>query len=274
PRLGVQQFVKALCDRHDVRYLRYLRDQFDLAFDVYLAMRRELDLRLKIVLNRSTPNWRVKNSCPACRYKLDGEQELEIPGFFAVDGNSNKSTLAKVDGSRRAKYPLGTFARVMDAGLAPLTGAADIGCALQGTLARSSLGERARASGLRICMNAFHGYGHNRLCQVAQHPLYLKGFGLNDLETIKARSKAIATAVRNYNEAAQELRPPAPTVDFTKLMEWTELQEFDLLRLARRGDVRERAWSQPVNREAATKHYKILRAREELVRCKIEIRRL
>lgn len=32
-------------------------------------------------------------------------------------------------------------------------------------------------------MNTFHGYGHNRLCQVKEHGLYKKGFGIEDLET-------------------------------------------------------------------------------------------
>lgn len=75
-------------------------------------------------------------------------------------------------------------------------------------------------------------------------------------KNLKSRSKTIGTAVKAYNQAAQALHPPAPPVDFAKLMEWTELQEIDLLRLSRRGDVRELAWAKPVNREAAVKYYK------------------
>ena len=29
---------------------------------------------------------------------------------------------------------------------------------------------------------AFHGYAHNRLCQLHHHPLYVSGFGIEDLE--------------------------------------------------------------------------------------------
>lgn len=84
-------------------YHRYLRDQFALAFDVFLAIRREVDAGLKTLLKRADPDWRVKNACPACRYKvclflhcrrcclpgaqLQDEPELVIPGLFAVDGN-------------------------------------------------------------------------------------------------------------------------------------------------------------------------------------------
>ncbi|EJD47348.1 hypothetical protein AURDEDRAFT_62365, partial [Auricularia subglabra TFB-10046 SS5] len=404
-----------------------------------------------------------------------------------------------------AKYPIAVLARVLDAGLAPVHAAADIGCALEGTVGRSSIGDRAKGMGLKICMNAFHCYGHNRLCQLKRHPLYLLGFGLEDLETcervfsasnhiaglirqashftysqfidmffsawdeekyaelsrfiynnvvqaqriiaentpmlaafkastgftdadieswraeelahleslktepprdvlcidyglmllseaaskarmslqsdgfvvfeaedltgrsygevmkrnthrrathdtlqaananvaaletalgigshrwtpntpeykatllkmarrdymravdrlellmlqrmaelkkthtlgykmrehvgknIKSRSKAIATAIKKYNVAALALTPPAPTVDFSQLLEWTELQEFDLLRFSRDGDVRDRAWAQRANRDAAIKHYKLQRAREELARCQVEMRRL
>ncbi|KZV79460.1 hypothetical protein EXIGLDRAFT_735062, partial [Exidia glandulosa HHB12029] len=93
-------------------------------------------------------------------------------------------------------------------------------------------------------------------------------------KNIKARSKAIGTAVKNYNDAALALEPPAPPVDFAKLMDWTELQEFDLLRVSRRGDVRDREWAQPTNRAIAVKHYKVKRAYEEQQRCLVEIRRL
>ncbi|EGO04369.1 hypothetical protein SERLA73DRAFT_44780 [Serpula lacrymans var. lacrymans S7.3] len=31
--------------------------------------------------------------------------------------------------------------------------------------------------------NAFHGYAHNWRCQLLNHPFYLTGFGLEDMET-------------------------------------------------------------------------------------------
>lgn len=93
-------------------------------------------------------------------------------------------------------------------------------------------------------------------------------------KNIKARSKAIGTAVKNYNQAARSVTPPAPTVDFATLIEWTELQEFDLLRIARRGDIRDCDWTKPIHRAIATKHYKVLRAHEELLRCQVKARRL
>lgn len=411
-----------------------------------------------------------------------------------------------------AKYPLGIIARMLSVGLRGTRCAYDIGCAFQGTLDRSCLGAQARAAAITCGLNSFHGYGHNRLCQLGHHPLYQAGFGLEDLETcerffswinavggvvrhashyhwlqaldlgiqqwdddkyhelgkflynnvrqalrikqeyepilrefklrtgysvadieswngqelaylqslqaepeevgikmdyvailgdlaeaeaalaakqsdyqhglrapsaqeiaakrlspaavkklykarvdahhkymkileavvalesvleidtrwtisspeyqaglvqmaerdwqqaldrlellmvqrmfelakshvfgtgyklreaigkgLKSRSQAIRTAVARYNALALALDPPAATVNFATLMEWTELQEFDLLRRSRTGDVREKVWAQPANRLIASKHYKMLRAEEELVRCRVESRRL
>ena len=53
----------------------------------------------------------------------------------------------------------------------------DVGCAFQSTLDRSSLGDRARTSQLRLMVGAFHGHAHNRSCQLQWHPTYIKGTG-------------------------------------------------------------------------------------------------
>ncbi|KZV83900.1 hypothetical protein EXIGLDRAFT_625051, partial [Exidia glandulosa HHB12029] len=83
-----------------------------------------------------------------------------------------------------AKYPLAVIARMLRAGIRCRRCAYDIGCAFQGTLDRSELlGERAREACIDSGVNAFHGYGHNRMCQLKGHPLYEEGFGLEDLET-------------------------------------------------------------------------------------------
>ncbi|KAG2120252.1 hypothetical protein DEU56DRAFT_747007 [Suillus clintonianus] len=59
----------------------------------------------------------------------------------------------------------------------------DIGCTSRKTVASSSIGAKAQELNLVIAVNAFHGYAHNRRCQLAHHPLYLEGFGIEDLET-------------------------------------------------------------------------------------------
>lgn len=88
PRLGVQPFVRALCDKYMVRvrslstalvtyhyqcqYRPFLRDQFASAFDAYLAVLREVQRRVDCALGRDAPNWRALNSCAPCNYKVCG----------------------------------------------------------------------------------------------------------------------------------------------------------------------------------------------------------
>ncbi|KZV92759.1 hypothetical protein EXIGLDRAFT_597691, partial [Exidia glandulosa HHB12029] len=71
-----------------------------------------------------------------------------------------------------------------------------------------------------------------RMFELAKTHAFGTGYKLRQAigKGLKSRSQAIRTAVARYNALAQELKPPAPTVDFATLMEWTELQEFELLR--------------------------------------------
>ncbi|KAG6369425.1 hypothetical protein JVT61DRAFT_14862 [Boletus reticuloceps] len=78
----------------------------------------------------------------------------------------------------------------------------DIGCASRITVAKSALGGRAKEAGLRVVVNAFHGFAHNRLCQLENHPLYLPGFGNEDLETcerIFSSSNSTAPLIRHHH---------------------------------------------------------------------------
>ncbi|KAJ6501407.1 hypothetical protein DFH09DRAFT_1335950 [Mycena vulgaris] len=91
PRLGIQAFVRALCDIHGVAPCQWLGAQFSVAFDVYLAIRAVVDQRVQVVLGRDTPHWRLKNACPCCLYKVEGEPDLKIPLMATFDGNNSLS---------------------------------------------------------------------------------------------------------------------------------------------------------------------------------------
>ena len=72
----------------------------------------------------------------------------------------------------------------------------DIGCSLSATLAASSIAQKAKATNIKLVVNAFHGHAHNRMCQLRYHPLYLPGTGLEDFETCeRVFSSSNATAV-------------------------------------------------------------------------------
>jgi hypothetical protein len=66
--------------------------------------------------------------------------------------------------------------------------------------ASNLLGRKAEQQRLQIVVNAFHGWAHNRLCQLKYHPLYRKGLGLEDLETLErifSSSNTIARTIRH-----------------------------------------------------------------------------
>lgn len=100
---------------------------------------------------------------------------------------------------RRARYPLATIAKALDVlGERSLCGY-DVGCSLDGTVRRSSLGERFAKLKCRLCVNAFHGYSHEYSCQVRHHPNGIEGMGLEDLETMErifSASNALAVIIR------------------------------------------------------------------------------
>ncbi|THU78145.1 hypothetical protein K435DRAFT_700709, partial [Dendrothele bispora CBS 962.96] len=89
PRLSVQPFVKALCDIHGVPFKPYLREQFSICFDVYLSILAATKTRVNCVLGRDGANWRVANTCAACQYRLEGEEQLKFSMMGCMDGNDS-----------------------------------------------------------------------------------------------------------------------------------------------------------------------------------------
>jgi hypothetical protein len=82
----------------------------------------------------------------------------------------------------RAKYPLAQLDKFLKTYGTGLAIAYDIACAFSITVNNSSLGPQARVRLLHFIVQAFHGYAHNRACQLKWHLLYVKGFGIKDLE--------------------------------------------------------------------------------------------
>lgn len=90
---------------------------------------------------------------------------------------------------------------------------------------------------------------------------------------MRTRSRAIQTAISRYNIAAGQLVPPRPSLDWARIAKYNFVEEFNLLRSARR-DISEDRWSNPEVREAMKMHQRIKRAKEEVERVHIEMRRL
>ncbi|KAG2151480.1 hypothetical protein DEU56DRAFT_869083 [Suillus clintonianus] len=92
-------------------------------------------------------------------------------------------------------------------------------------------------------------------------------------KALQTHSAAICTALDRYNTAALALTPPRRTLKWDEVIEYAFLADFDLLRDARE-DVSERPWATPASRQAMDLYFKMCRAKEEIVRLNIEIRRL
>ncbi|KAJ6591458.1 hypothetical protein DFH09DRAFT_1244592 [Mycena vulgaris] len=86
PQLAIQPYVKALCDIHGVAYRPYLCQQFSIAYDL-------TDERVMHALGRDS-SWRLKHACPACMYKLEGEDALIFSILTTMDGNDFRTTMA------------------------------------------------------------------------------------------------------------------------------------------------------------------------------------
>ncbi|KAJ3732181.1 hypothetical protein DFJ43DRAFT_997981, partial [Lentinula guzmanii] len=89
PRLGVQPFLRALCDLQGVRFKNNLSVQFSSAYDLYIRLTESVRSRVLTSLDRTTPDWRMLNTCPPCQYEVEGEEPQPIRMMLAVDGNNS-----------------------------------------------------------------------------------------------------------------------------------------------------------------------------------------
>ncbi|KAG2061021.1 hypothetical protein BDR06DRAFT_979256 [Suillus hirtellus] len=82
-----------------------------------------------------------------------------------------------------AKYPLAVVSKLLEVFGSNLGGGYDIGCQFRTTLNNSSIGPLTRSLCHTCLVGAFHGHAHRRLCQLFSLTTYIKGLGLEDLES-------------------------------------------------------------------------------------------
>ncbi|KAG1885372.1 hypothetical protein F4604DRAFT_1878101 [Suillus subluteus] len=92
-------------------------------------------------------------------------------------------------------------------------------------------------------------------------------------KSLQTRCHAIQTAIKKYNDAASQLHPPRPPLEWSKVSHYSFLEEFNLLRETRQ-DIRDKMWARPAIRETMRQWLHIQRAKEEIERCNVEVRRL
>ncbi|KAH9923875.1 uncharacterized protein B0H18DRAFT_878327 [Fomitopsis serialis] len=92
-------------------------------------------------------------------------------------------------------------------------------------------------------------------------------------KALKARAQAIQKALGRYNEQAARLTPPRAALSWQEVVGMVSLADFDLLREGRE-DIRQKPWAKHSQRRAMNLYFNIKRAREEITRLNVEIRRL
>ncbi|KAF8584066.1 hypothetical protein K439DRAFT_1616951 [Ramaria rubella] len=93
--LSAQAFVKSMCELHTALYRPIERDRFSEAYDVYVSICVTVQNRVATALGRDTPHWRLKNACPPCTYKLEGETALKIAMQMTMDGNNTQKHMER-----------------------------------------------------------------------------------------------------------------------------------------------------------------------------------
>ncbi|KAF8169309.1 hypothetical protein K438DRAFT_1774323 [Mycena galopus ATCC 62051] len=105
--LGIQAWMKALSDLQGAAFKPYSAQQFTTCFDLYLGILEEVDNRVNKALQRDSKDWHLKNCCPACTYKLEGEGQLYFSMLATCDGNNSlKCVLQKDKGFTEDGVPL------------------------------------------------------------------------------------------------------------------------------------------------------------------------
>ncbi|KAF8330005.1 uncharacterized protein EI90DRAFT_3124759 [Cantharellus anzutake] len=92
---SVQSFARLLADLHcmSVVYQPYFGTQVSLAFYAYYAIIMRVNAFVKHLMGCDTPDYWLRNSCPACHYKLHDEPEHPINLIVTGNGNTSLSRL-------------------------------------------------------------------------------------------------------------------------------------------------------------------------------------
>ncbi|KAJ6447938.1 hypothetical protein C8R45DRAFT_850613 [Mycena sanguinolenta] len=101
PRYTIDSLAKTLCHLHQVPRKALLLSKLTTAYDAFLAILQQVDLRVQEALGRDE-TWDWKNVCPPCFYRLKDEPSLKLSWLGSIDGNNS---LKLVDSTFRAGNP-------------------------------------------------------------------------------------------------------------------------------------------------------------------------
>lgn len=97
PTLSIDSWVKTLHDLHGSVFRPYRAQQFTICYDLYLAIREVVHVRVTKAIGRDEADSRMKTCCPACTYKLEGEADLVFSMLVTMDGNDSLKRILRKD---------------------------------------------------------------------------------------------------------------------------------------------------------------------------------
>jgi len=111
------------------------------------------------------------------------------------------------------------------------------------------------------------------LCEMSL--MFLLGYKLHKhiALALSRRCVSIRNAISCYNDLAPLQKPPRPLLVYSEVVDYCTFSEFEILKHSDH-DVLSKEWAILANRQAASKYFKIERAKEEIHRCNIEVTRV
>ncbi|KAJ7237599.1 hypothetical protein C8J57DRAFT_1087371 [Mycena rebaudengoi] len=97
PTLSIDSWVKTLHDLHGSAFRPYRAQQFTICYDLYLAIREVVHVRVTKAIGHDEADSRMKTCCPACTYKLEGEADLVFSMLVTMDGNDSLKRILRKD---------------------------------------------------------------------------------------------------------------------------------------------------------------------------------
>ena len=117
------------------------------------------------------------------------------------------------------------------------------------------------------------GTGNCSICDtIYSYELAPPGYKLHRhiSQAITRCSVAVRQALEKYNKLAPTQNPPRSTLKYSEVAEYGWLGEFSLLKDSRHA-ILDKPWSLPLNCQMAIKYFKLVRSREEIQWCNVEI---
>ncbi|KAH6906938.1 hypothetical protein BKA70DRAFT_1372270 [Coprinopsis sp. MPI-PUGE-AT-0042] len=97
PSLSTEPFTKSLCDIYGFPYSKPMSETMTLCYDTYSWLREEAIQRTLATLQRDQNNWRRRNTCVPCTYRLQNEPELLYDMLITMDGNDSLKRVIRCD---------------------------------------------------------------------------------------------------------------------------------------------------------------------------------